>query len=436
MALDEYMEKAKNKIKEGADADNNKQYEEAFQNYTTALDYILSAIKYTKNQELVKIYRIKMAEVMTRAEKVKEILDKKKNQDDSGDASVKLKDSKKQDKDDLKLEEHIHGTIVKQKSKVKWEDVAGLTIAKKNLEQAVVIPLKFSHLFTENRKAWKGILMYGPPGTGKTFLAKAISNKVDSTFFSISAADIMSKWLGESERHVRVLFKMARECAPSIIFIDEIDALCSSRGESEHDSVRRVKSEFLVQMDGITDDDDSTQNHVLILGATNLPWNLDMAIRRRFERRIYIPLPDDDARQKLFKIGIGRISNTIVDSDYIEFAKLTQGYSGADINILCRMALFDPINILCESEYFRQVAGIDPETKERCRDLFVPCTSSDKGAVSMRYTDIKNSKKIIPTKVTRESILKALMSVKPSVAGEDLQQYIDWTTQYGVSGQV
>jgi len=154
------------------------------------------------------------------------------------------------------------------------------------------LPTKFPQLFTGERKPWRGILLYGPPGTGKSYLAKACATEADGTFFSIRSSDLVSKWLGESERLVKQLFKLARENKPAIIFIDEIDSLCGSRSEGENETSRRIKTEFLVQMQGVGNDNDG----ILVLGASNVPWELDPAIRRRFEKRIYIPLPDPVAR--------------------------------------------------------------------------------------------------------------------------------------------
>jgi vacuolar protein-sorting-associated protein 4 len=160
--------------------------------------------------------------------------------------------------------------------------------------KTVILPTLFPQLFTGKRKPFKGILLYGPPGTGKSYLAKAVATEADSTFFSVSSADLISKWQGESERLVRNLFEMARESpgGRAIIFIDEVDSLCGSRSEGESDSLRRVKTEFLVQMDGVG----SSDGQILVLGATNIPWELDAAIRRRFEKRVYIPLPEAEAR--------------------------------------------------------------------------------------------------------------------------------------------
>ena len=135
-----------------------------------------------------------------------------------------------------------------EKPNVKWTDVCGLDAAKSSLQEAVILPIRFPQLFTEERTPWTGILLYGPPGTGKSFLAKACATEADATFFSISSSDLVSKWLGESERLVKQLFTMAREHDHAIIFIDEVDSLCGSRSEGENETSRRIKTEFLVQM--------------------------------------------------------------------------------------------------------------------------------------------------------------------------------------------
>ena len=151
-----------------------------------------------------------------------------------------------------------------------------------------------------------GILLYGvlylmivqPPGTGKTFLAKACATECEGTFFSVSSSDLISKFVGESERLIKELFQMSREQRPSIIFIDEVDSMTSARdGAGANEASSRVKTEFLVQMQGVGNNNDQ----VLVLGATNLPWSLDPAIRRRFEKRIYIPLPEFNGRLSLVK---------------------------------------------------------------------------------------------------------------------------------------
>lgn len=198
---------------------------------------------------------------MERAEKLKEYINSGKNkknkpvkesngngkENDSDDDSDKDKD----DKEKKKLMSQLEGAIVMEKPNVKWNDVAGLALAKEALKEAVILPIKFPHLFTGNRKPWKGILLFGPPGTGKSYLAKAVATEANnSTFFSVSSSNLVSKWLGESEKLVKNLFDLARANKPAIIFIDEIDSLCSSRSDNESESARRIKTEFLVQIQG------------------------------------------------------------------------------------------------------------------------------------------------------------------------------------------
>ena len=186
-------------------------------------------------------------------------------------------DEEDDDPEMKKMRASLTGVILTEKPDVRWEDVAGLEGAKEAIKEAVILPIKFPHFFTGKRKPWRGILLYGPPGTGKSYLAKAVATEANSTFFSVSSSELVSKWLGESEKLVKQLFQMARENKPAIIFIDEVDSLCGSRGEGESEAARRIKTEFLVQMNGVGNDMDG----VLVLGATNIPWQLDLAIRRR-----------------------------------------------------------------------------------------------------------------------------------------------------------
>lgn len=214
----------------------------------------------------------------------------------------------------------------------------------------MILPTKFPQLFTGERKPWRGILLYGPPGTGKSYLAKACATEADGTFFSISSSDLVSKWLGESERLVKQLFKLARENKPAIIFIDEIDSLCGSRSEGENETSRRIKTEFLVQMQGVGNDNDG----ILVLGASNVPWELDPAIRRRFEKRIYIPLPDVHARVSQFKIRLGKTPNNLSEEDYINLGQSTEGYSGSDITVVVKEAMMMPIRRCQTATKFRK----------------------------------------------------------------------------------
>jgi vacuolar protein-sorting-associated protein 4 len=285
----DFLSKGIDLVQKAIEADNSTKYDEAYKLYYNGLDYLMLAIKYEKNAQSKDLIKSKFTEYLTRAEQLKDHLEKqtKSNSAESsaGGGSTKAKKSGDGDDDDAdtkKLRGALAGAILSETPNVKWDDIAGLELAKEALKEAVILPVKFPQLFTGNRKPTSGILLYGPPGTGKSYLAKAVATEANSTFFSVSSSDLVSKWMGESERLVKQLFTMARENKPAIIFIDEVDALCGPRGEGESEASRRIKTELLVQMNGVGND----STGVLVLGATNIPWQLDAAVRRRFERRI------------------------------------------------------------------------------------------------------------------------------------------------------
>lgn len=241
------------------------------------------------------------------------------------------------------LAETLLRDIIRGNPEVQWESIKGLETAKRLLKEAVVMPIKYPKYFTGLLSPWKGILLFGPPGTGKTMLAKAVATECNTTFFNISASSIVSKWRGDSEKLVKVLFELARYHAPSTIFLDEIDAIISQRGEarSEHEASRRLKTELLIQMDGLT----KTNDLVFVLAATNLPWELDAAMLRRLEKRILVPLPEAEARQAMFE-GLLPSMTSNVEVPYETLVEKTEGYSGSDIRLVCKEAAMQPLRRL------------------------------------------------------------------------------------------
>jgi SpoVK/Ycf46/Vps4 family AAA+-type ATPase len=238
----------------------------------------------------------------------------------------------------------ILNEIVIKGDEVHWEDIAGLDVAKSALKETVVYPFLRPDLFMGLREPARGMLLFGPPGTGKTMLARAVATESKSTFFAISASSLTSKFLGESEKLVRALFALAKHLAPSIIFVDEIDSLLSSRsGGDEHEATRRIKTEFLIQWSdlakaaagreqslsdsnkkaGFKSNGDATR--VLVLAATNLPWVIDDAARRRFVRRQYIPLPEGHVRKTQLRTLLSHQKHELDDGDMDRLVALTEG---------------------------------------------------------------------------------------------------------------
>uniref|UniRef100_A0A6N2M061 AAA+ ATPase domain-containing protein n=1 Tax=Salix viminalis TaxID=40686 RepID=A0A6N2M061_SALVM len=365
--------------------------------------------------------------------------------------SPKPKDGGGKDKEDpeqAKLKAGLDSIIIREKPNVKWSDVAGLENAKQALQEAVILPVKFPQFFTGKRKPWRAFLLYGPPGTGKSYLAKAVATEADSTFFknlclscsllpikvfdnshmlslcSVSSSDLVSKWMGESEKLVSNLFQMARDSAPSIIFIDEIDSLCGQRGEgNESEASRRIKTGLLVQMQGVGSDD----HKVLVLAATNTPYALDQAIRRRFDKRIYIPLPDLKARQHMFKVHLGDTPHNLTESDFEKLAQKTEGFSGSDISVCVKDVLFEPVRKIQDAEYFMESSD----------GMWAPCEPEQRGAIKITLQELdaqELASKVLLPPITRADFDKVLARQKPTVSKADLEVHERFTKEFGEEG--
>jgi SpoVK/Ycf46/Vps4 family AAA+-type ATPase len=248
--------------------------------------------------------------------------------------------------------------VVTEKPMVSWAEVVGLDTAKKAVKEAIVYPVQRPDLFP---LGWpRGILLFGPPGCGKTLLAAAVATEIDANFYSIDAASIMSKWLGEAEQNVAKLFNSARKSAiegrAAIVFVDELDSLMGQHSNEVGGEIR-VKNQFLKEMDGIVDKGKNL--HVYVIGATNKPWDLDWAFIRRFQKRILVPLPDNSTRLGMLK----HYSSTLQissDVDLTELGRLAEGFSGSDIRDVCQSAQLSLIG-----EFFETGQAADKEAKPR-----------------------------------------------------------------------
>eukprot|EP01066_Platyproteum_vivax_P011502 Platyproteum_vivax@DN5224_c0_g1_i2.p1 len=413
----ERLQKAIQLSQQAAQLDEAAEYQRAFDMYKVALDNWMLVFKYEKNAALKERLGKKIEEYVQRAEKLKGYLNAQSSEEavpaPTGSVAAQKKKGDLDDKDDEEHSQSFQSAIITEKPNIKWEDVAGLEGAKEALQEAVILPVRYPQLFVGNRKPWKGILLYGPPGTGKSFLAKACATECQGTFFSISSSDLVSKWLGESEKLVKGLFQMARASKPAIIFIDEIDSLCTSRSDQESESSRRIKTEFLVQMQGVGKDDEG----ILVLGATNLPWALDSAIRRRFERRIYIPLPDERARTRVFEMNVGKTPHELSELDFRALGSAAIGYSGADVALVVRDALFEPVRKCRMATHYKCVEG--PSGKP----MWTPCSPGDLDPTvkEIKLMDIAPDE-LLPPPLTKRDFDVALESTRPSVGVEDLKK--------------
>ena len=282
------------------------------------------------------------------------------NQRPNNNINTNNNNQKKDDKSIVTkdLRDKILSEIVESKPDVKFDDVVGLVEAKQILKEIIIIPNLRPDLFTGLRSPPRGLLLFGPPGTGKTMIAKAVATECKCTFFSISASSLTSKYLGESEKLVRALFQLAYEMQPSVVFIDEIESILSKRKEDENDAMKRLKTEFLIQFDGVGS---SEENRVLIIGATNRPFDLDPAVIRRLPKRVYVgPFNDEDKKGFIKKI-ITQNKCNISDEEFMKIAKMCNNYSNSDLKELCREAAYEPLREL-NSSSLKKVSELRPIT--------------------------------------------------------------------------
>jgi vacuolar protein-sorting-associated protein 4 len=395
------MQYAKREAEQAVNLDSQGQYQQAMNKYIRAAEILVQLAKYTKNPNLRDIYETSIKEYMERARQIQGRISVPRSRDKTISAGSGKSEGENSafapegtNKEEQELIDSVSGTILTESPNVKWSEIAGLDNCKQSLREAIVLPIAKPDLFKGARKPWSGILLFGPPGCGKTLLAKAAATECKATFFSISSAEILSKWLGESEKLISTLFKLGRMKAPSLIFIDEIDSVATRRGEgTESGGERRVKTQLLSEIQGVKSTHDKP---LLILGATNRPWDLDAAMLSRFEKKVYVPLPDIPARAAIFKIHTLGVNSSLREEDYIELAARSETYSGRDISNVCREVIMLPVREL-------DMSGL-----------------------------LENSNQEVKVRdINLEDFKKTLKKVKPMITKNQLKQHEDWKKDFG-----
>ncbi|KAL1347252.1 uncharacterized protein [Arachis hypogaea] len=293
---------------------------------------------------------------------------------------------------------------------VTFDDIGALENVKDTLKELVMLPLQRPELFCKGQltKPCKGILLFGPPGTGKTMLAKAVATEAGANFINISMSSITSKWFGEGEKYVKAVFSLASKIAPSVIFVDEVDSMLGRReNPGEHEAMRKMKNEFMVNWDGLRTKD---TERVLVLAATNRPFDLDEAVIRRLPRRLMVNLPDAPNRAKILKVILAK-EDLSSDIDFDAIANMTEGYSGSDLKNLCVTAAHRPIKEILEKEKKEHAAAL-------AEGRPAPALSGSSDIRSLNMEDFKHAHQQVCASVSSESINMTELSQWNDLYGE------------------
>ncbi len=294
--------------------------------------------------------------------------------------------------DETSLKEDVLQFV--QHSSVTWDEIGGLDKTKEEIKTAYCMGIAKKPEGVR-LEGWRTILFYGPPGTGKTLLAAAMSNGINAMFFNVALGGILSKYFGESSKLISTLYSEARRTAPSIIYFDEIDAISAQRSGDETGAERRVLSSLLTELDGLANKSDN--RYVLTIAATNLPWLLDKALLSRFSKKVFVPLPDEEARESIFNILLSR-RGINSDVSHQELAAMTEGYSGRELERISQEAVS------------RMVRELNPQIIE-----LVDCGF-----------DAVSSYELKLRPVNREDFKTVIANSKPEISGSDLRRFIEW----------
>ncbi len=378
MAVPKLEEMARRYAMAAVEAERKGDKEEAIRNYKRAVEALRKILELDPRTEFAKIY---INTIKRYLERIKQLESMKEPVAVGGGGS----------------EPDVEELILKEKPDITFDDIVGLEHAKTVLKRAIIDAVKYPHLY--GKVGWpQGILLFGPPGCGKTMLAAAVANAVNGVVFYVSAADIMSKWLGESEKKIAKLFEAARDYAskgmPTIIFIDEVDSLFGTF-TSEVGGEVRVRNQFLEEMEGLKSK--GKRLHLYVIAATNKPYRLDEGFIRRFQERIYIPPPDARTRAQLFRHYVEKWEIEVDPGvDFEELGRMTEGYSASDIVQVVREAFYRAVSELID---MIERGIVDPQEK--------------------------------PRPLTMEDFTHAIRRVRPSLSEKHVRLVEKWNMEHG-----
>ena len=310
----------------------------------------------------------------------------------------------------------VDNIIAPQELGVTYDMIGGLDSAKESLRQCITYPLKYPWLYREGiaQEAVKGVLLFGPPGTGKTMLAKAVATEGGATFLTVDAGTIENKWLGESEKNAKAVFTLARQIAPCVVYLDEVDSILSSReqgDDSSHGTLTSVKTTLMQEWDGLR----TTSDRVVVIASTNRPFDLDEAVLRRLPRRILVDLPDLKTRQEIMEVTLAN-NRLAKDVNLTTVAMQLEGYSGSDIKEVCREAV---VRVSHERAMQLEKGGMIKEGEDTdVRSSFIDTFSEEEDTLRA---------------VTTSDFKYAMKKLKASVndSGRELQKVMEWNSKYG-----
>ncbi|KAF0923502.1 hypothetical protein E2562_006389, partial [Oryza meyeriana var. granulata] len=368
---------------------------------------------------------------------------------DLGKDTVEAKDETEMVVPDSEHEKKIRQTVIPANEiGVTFDDIGALADIKEWLHELVMLPLQRPDFFKGGLlKPCKGILLFGPPGTGKTMLAKALANAAGASFLNISMSSMTSKWYGESEKCIQALFSLAAKIAPAIIFIDEVDSMLGQRdNQNENEASRRIKNEFMAHWDGLLS---KSNERILVLAATNRPFDLDDAVIRRFEHRIMVGLPTLESRELILKTLLSK--ETVENIEFKELAKITEGYTSSDLKNLCVTAAYRPVRELLQKEKNKDKKETTPEKKQEPEEKpkiqetgtessdskkDKPVDKKDKSDKSDAKTDKGDAGESTLRPLNMEDLRKAKDEVAASFASEGavMNRIKEWNQLYGKGG--